>query len=289
PSLNKRPGLVCSNCDTNNTTLWRRNNQGEPVCNACGLYYKLHGVNRPAAMKKDGIQTRKRKPKSVDGATPKKNTKKTSPSVATAAGYGSLMSTMSSMRHSGPAGHQFFATDIGVGYPGLQSQHGLSADLRLSRTSPGAHSSSSASGSYPSSGLLRQDSNLDGSPISAAGAGGIGGSGPLSAEDAHGLQQRVSASLSSSGMGPLLTSHLHGLSITPAFSAAAGGHSLDQQQALGYSPGPSASTAGGPPSTPGNAGGAGGQFTTAGGSTLPRHQQSPPLAHDVVLMKREGV
>jgi hypothetical protein len=29
---------------------------GEPVCNACGLYYKLHGVNRPLAMKKDSIQ-----------------------------------------------------------------------------------------------------------------------------------------------------------------------------------------------------------------------------------------
>ena len=36
---------------------------GEPVCNACGLYFKLHGVNRPLAMKKDSIQTRKRKPK----------------------------------------------------------------------------------------------------------------------------------------------------------------------------------------------------------------------------------
>jgi hypothetical protein len=29
---------------------------GEPVCNACGLYFKLHGVNRPLAMKKDSIQ-----------------------------------------------------------------------------------------------------------------------------------------------------------------------------------------------------------------------------------------
>lgn len=38
------------------TSLWRRNTQGEPVCNACGLYYKLHGVNRPLAMKKDSIQ-----------------------------------------------------------------------------------------------------------------------------------------------------------------------------------------------------------------------------------------
>ena len=39
------------------------NIKGEPVCNACGLYFKLHGVNRPLAMRKDGIQTRKRKPK----------------------------------------------------------------------------------------------------------------------------------------------------------------------------------------------------------------------------------
>ena len=27
------------------TTLWRRNHNCEPVCNACGLYYKLHNVS----------------------------------------------------------------------------------------------------------------------------------------------------------------------------------------------------------------------------------------------------
>ena len=48
-------------------TIYGRNNDGEPVCNACGLYYKLHGVNRPLAMRKDGIQTRKRKPKNPAG------------------------------------------------------------------------------------------------------------------------------------------------------------------------------------------------------------------------------
>uniref|UniRef100_A0A6P4EM07 Box A-binding factor isoform X3 n=1 Tax=Drosophila rhopaloa TaxID=1041015 RepID=A0A6P4EM07_DRORH len=62
-SASKRAGLSCSNCHTTYTSLWRRNPAGEPVCNACGLYYKLHSVPRPLTMKKDTIQKRKRKPK----------------------------------------------------------------------------------------------------------------------------------------------------------------------------------------------------------------------------------
>ncbi|XP_064489125.1 transcription factor GATA-4-like isoform X1 [Ornithodoros turicata] len=68
-SASRRMGLTCSNCQTNTTSLWRRNNVGEPVCNACGLYFRLHGVNRPLAMKKDSIQTRKRKPKGSTGSS----------------------------------------------------------------------------------------------------------------------------------------------------------------------------------------------------------------------------
>ena len=44
-NANRRAGLTCSNCSTSTTTLWRRNSSGEPVCNACGLYFKLHGVS----------------------------------------------------------------------------------------------------------------------------------------------------------------------------------------------------------------------------------------------------
>ncbi|XP_058535289.1 transcription factor GATA-5 [Ochotona princeps] len=64
-SSSRRAGLCCTNCRTTTTTLWRRNTEGEPVCNACGLYMKLHGVPRPLAMKKESIQTRKRKPKNL--------------------------------------------------------------------------------------------------------------------------------------------------------------------------------------------------------------------------------
>ncbi|XP_066964148.1 GATA-binding factor 1-A-like isoform X2 [Macrobrachium rosenbergii] len=60
-SAQRRAGTSCANCKTSTTTLWRRNPNGEPVCNACGLYYKLHNVNRPLTMKKEGIQTRNRK------------------------------------------------------------------------------------------------------------------------------------------------------------------------------------------------------------------------------------
>ncbi|XP_031634050.1 GATA-binding factor C isoform X1 [Contarinia nasturtii] len=60
-SAARRAGTSCANCKTTTTTLWRRNQSGEPVCNACGLYYKLHNVNRPLTMKKEGIQTRNRK------------------------------------------------------------------------------------------------------------------------------------------------------------------------------------------------------------------------------------
>merc|ERR1711953_730143 len=60
-TTSKREGTICANCKTQTTTLWRRNNNGEPVCNACGLYHKLHNVARPITLKKDGIQTRNRK------------------------------------------------------------------------------------------------------------------------------------------------------------------------------------------------------------------------------------
>ncbi|KAF9792702.1 hypothetical protein BJ322DRAFT_68674 [Thelephora terrestris] len=51
---------VCRNCQTTNTPLWRRDPEGQPLCNACGLFYKLHGVVRPQSLKTDVIKKRNR-------------------------------------------------------------------------------------------------------------------------------------------------------------------------------------------------------------------------------------
>ncbi|XP_034935320.1 GATA-type transcription factor sreA-like isoform X2 [Chelonus insularis] len=72
-NMTKKVDMSCTNCGTMTTTIWRRNMKGEMVCNACGLYYKLHGVNRPVTMRRDTIHTRRRRPK---GEKPTRHRKK---------------------------------------------------------------------------------------------------------------------------------------------------------------------------------------------------------------------
>ncbi|KAF5358648.1 hypothetical protein D9758_007707 [Tetrapyrgos nigripes] len=48
----------CSHCHTHNTSVWRRSKTGEQLCNACGVYSRLRGKDRPLSLKRNKIKPR---------------------------------------------------------------------------------------------------------------------------------------------------------------------------------------------------------------------------------------
>ena len=56
-----KPQVQCFNCKTLKTPLWRRDPDGNTLCNACGLFQKLHGTMRPLSLKSDIIKKRNTK------------------------------------------------------------------------------------------------------------------------------------------------------------------------------------------------------------------------------------
>jgi hypothetical protein len=72
PSRGNGTGPKCSHCHTRNTSVWRRNPDGQCVCNACGVYQRLRGVPRPLSLnrKKALPQHFKRAASSRDAVPP---------------------------------------------------------------------------------------------------------------------------------------------------------------------------------------------------------------------------
>ncbi|KAG8628752.1 hypothetical protein KVT40_002617 [Elsinoe batatas] len=79
------PPTTCTNCFTQTTPLWRRNPEGQPLCNACGLFLKLHGVVRPLSLKTDVIKKRNRGSGATGPPTSTNRSKKGSASTTTSA------------------------------------------------------------------------------------------------------------------------------------------------------------------------------------------------------------
>ncbi|KAJ7249850.1 hypothetical protein C8J57DRAFT_1003500, partial [Mycena rebaudengoi] len=49
---------VCARCTSHRTSTWRRGKDGERLCNACGVYIRLHGMDRPKSLWKKKIRPR---------------------------------------------------------------------------------------------------------------------------------------------------------------------------------------------------------------------------------------
>ncbi|KAJ7574767.1 hypothetical protein C8J56DRAFT_748671, partial [Mycena floridula] len=57
---NDGTGPECSHCHTHNTSEWRWSKTGDQLCNACGVYVRLKGRDRPLSLKRNKIKPRLR-------------------------------------------------------------------------------------------------------------------------------------------------------------------------------------------------------------------------------------
>ncbi|KAJ7253888.1 hypothetical protein C8J57DRAFT_1347847 [Mycena rebaudengoi] len=53
----------CSHCNTHRTSVWRRSKCGARLCNACGVYVRLRGRDRPLSLRRNKIRPRCKHPK----------------------------------------------------------------------------------------------------------------------------------------------------------------------------------------------------------------------------------
>ncbi len=80
---------VCSNCGTSRTPFWRKDKvDGQPLCNACGLYSAKNDAPRPAALWKAPTPAADKKPR--ESAVPSKAAAAQAAAAGAGAGVGAV-------------------------------------------------------------------------------------------------------------------------------------------------------------------------------------------------------
>lgn len=123
----------CFNCHALKTPLWRKDPQGKTLCNACGLFLKLHGTTRPLSLKTDVI---------------KKRSSKRSPATNKAVNPNSTYSSSLS-RQNANQDHLSSNRNIKNGFNNIP----ISSHQNNSFTSPNSAPSSANNGSLTSGGI----------------------------------------------------------------------------------------------------------------------------------------
>lgn len=80
----QKPGHVCRNCGATQTPLWRRDEDGSTICNACGLWKKLHNMDRPVTAGAPKPIKRRRRFPSQTGPVGESKRRKSAPNLAVA-------------------------------------------------------------------------------------------------------------------------------------------------------------------------------------------------------------
>ena len=139
---------VCQNCSTSTTPLWRRDENGSVLCNACGLFLKLHGKPRPISLKTDVIKSRNRVK---------------APSGRGAGAGGKRVGSGASDGAATPEGGRVQQVSLAASHPGLA---GLNPEQRMA--------AATHSGGLVQPLSASTESSTD-SPLSRSGTPGLGG------------------------------------------------------------------------------------------------------------------